>query len=113
MTNGRPTNVIYGDVGSFQRDFLQTEFKIENIIHADAMLDTGKRGKHVVIIDEVDSMLLDNANVVLYLSHSIESLRTLEKIFIEIWRVVNEPDLVSAGPHDENASCLCFLHDLN
>ena len=103
MRNGRPTNIVYGHAGSFQGDILQTEFFMEDIIHKDALPTAKPSGKHLVIIDEVDSMLLDNANMVLYLSHAIESLRTLERVFVEIWKEVNDKDFQGATAHDETA----------
>lgn len=37
------------------------------------------------MVDEVDSMCLDKAKDVLYLSHSIEALKWIENVFVVIW----------------------------
>jgi preprotein translocase subunit SecA len=42
-----------------------------------------------VIIDEVDSMLLDKGNNVLYLSHECGGLDTIESLFLYIWKKIN------------------------
>ncbi|CAF1039292.1 unnamed protein product [Adineta steineri] len=89
-SNG-PVDIIYGECSCFERDILLTEFNKndpeQNII--------GQRISNnsisSVIIDEVDSMLLDKANMVLYLSHNIDTLKSLERIFISIWQTINQP----------------------
>ncbi len=72
--------VVYGEVSSFQRDFLLDRFYNQNI--------RGSRQFHNVIVDEVDSMFLDKGNSVLYLSHMPPGLDTLEALFIHIWNSV-------------------------
>ena len=42
-----------------------------------------------VIIDEVDSMLVDKGETVLYLPHEIPNLSSLENVYLEIWSLVN------------------------
>ncbi|CAF5228189.1 unnamed protein product, partial [Rotaria magnacalcarata] len=72
-------NIVYGEVGTFQRDILEEEFNSKKIF--------GKRYENrnkSLIIDEVDNMCLDKARHVLYLSHEIESLKWLETLFINI-----------------------------
>jgi hypothetical protein len=81
--NTHQGNVVYGEVGSFQRDILEEEFNNKEI--------TGKRYKDrgkCLIVDEVDNMCLDRARHVLYLSHEIECLKWLESLFIIIWAAV-------------------------
>ncbi|CAF3447271.1 unnamed protein product, partial [Rotaria sp. Silwood2] len=85
-----PIDIIYGECSCFERDILLTEFNKhdpeQNII-GQRMSDNSISS---VIIDEVDSMLLDKANMVLYLSHNIDTLKSLERIFISIWQIVNQ-----------------------
>ena len=80
----RRCNVIYGDIGSFQRDLLLTE-------SLDVNTQSGRDAKSI-IVDEVDSMLLDKGDNVLYLSHSISDLRYLRRLYIEIWSAVHGSD---------------------
>ena len=85
-----PVDIVYGETGSFERDILFTEFNRNDskldIISA-RMKDNAVAS---VIVDEVDSMFLDKANMVLYLSHSVDTLRALERIFVIIWQLVNQ-----------------------
>ncbi|CAF3257667.1 unnamed protein product, partial [Rotaria socialis] len=76
-------DVVYGDLSSFQRDYLLDRFYGKNIL--------GKRNFENVIVDEVDSMLLDNGNNMLYLSHDIPNMEKLQSLFIFIWKSVNQP----------------------
>ncbi|CAF4137894.1 unnamed protein product, partial [Rotaria sordida] len=76
-------NIVYGEVGAFQKDILEEEFNDKKIF--------GKRYENrqkCLIVDEVDNMCLDRARHVLYLSHEIESLKCLETLFINIWAAV-------------------------
>ncbi|UCM86433.1 MAG: hypothetical protein LF885_07155 (plasmid) [Rickettsia endosymbiont of Culicoides impunctatus] len=78
-------SIIYGEVGYFQRDILLSQFFSKNI-----------RGGHgigdVLILDEVDSMMIDNAAKTLYISHNITDMRHLKDIFIHIWAAVNSQE---------------------
>uniref|UniRef100_A0A914XMC0 Chloroplast protein-transporting ATPase n=1 Tax=Plectus sambesii TaxID=2011161 RepID=A0A914XMC0_9BILA len=78
-------NVVYGDIGHFQRDHLLHHFYRKNIL--------GDRMRVAVIVDEVDNMLLDNGNNMLYLSHNVAGLEMLDSLFVFIQRVVNAPIL--------------------
>jgi hypothetical protein len=73
-------NVVYGDVSAFQRDFLLDRFYGRNI--------RGSRSFQTVLVDEVDSMLLDKGNNVLYLSHQPPGLDALEPVLVFIWQSV-------------------------
>lgn len=73
--------VIYGELGNFQRDFLLDQIYGKNIL--------GNCTFEVVFVDEVDSMVLDKCNNVLYLSHDIPWLDKLEPVFLFIWNWIN------------------------
>jgi hypothetical protein len=76
-------DVIYGEAGYFQRDLLLTRFFGRNIRQSsDAIGD-------VCILDEVDNMVVDNAERTLYISHNITDMRYLRGIFLAIWTGVN------------------------
>jgi len=47
------------------------------------------RNSKCLIVDEVDSMLLDKAENMLYLSHNFNELKHLRSIFALIWNFVN------------------------
>ncbi|XP_052563034.1 uncharacterized protein LOC120414033, partial [Culex pipiens pallens] len=73
--------VVYGDLSSFQRDYLLHKFYQNNVI--------GDRNFENVIVDEVDSMLLDRGNNMLYLSHDLPDMDKLESVYVFIWEWVN------------------------
>ncbi|EFN83174.1 Protein translocase subunit secA [Harpegnathos saltator] len=76
-------NIVYGELSGFQRDYLLDRFYGINIL--------GGRNFENVIIDEVDSMLLDKGNNILYLSHNLPCLDKLEAVYVYIWQLINKP----------------------
>ncbi|KAL0102439.1 hypothetical protein PUN28_018008 [Cardiocondyla obscurior] len=76
-------DVIYGDLANFQRDYLLDQFYDKNIL-GDHPFDN-------VVIDEVDSMLLDKGNNILYLSHELPNFDKLESVYVYIWQLINRP----------------------
>lgn len=73
--------VVYGEMSAFQRDFLLDSFFSKNI--------RGNREFDLLFIDEVDSLLIDRENSMLYLSHDIPGMETLEAIYVFIWHCVS------------------------
>lgn len=73
--------VLYGDAASFEADHLNCSYLQKNY--------KGGSNADYLIVDEVDSMLLDKGSNVLYISHTIPELRWLRIIFIDIWRMVS------------------------
>uniref|UniRef100_A0A914YDX3 Chloroplast protein-transporting ATPase n=1 Tax=Panagrolaimus superbus TaxID=310955 RepID=A0A914YDX3_9BILA len=78
-------NVVYGEIGRFQRDYLLHHFYRKNI------LGDRSRENSCVIVDEVDNMLLDNGNNMLYLSHSVPGMEMLEPLFVHLERMIFIP----------------------
>ena len=76
-------DVIYGETGYFQRDLLLTKFFGKDI---------RQQQGNSLIVDEVDSMFIDNAERTLYISHNIDDLKSLKDLFILIWASVHSPD---------------------
>ncbi|PAV90985.1 hypothetical protein WR25_21480, partial [Diploscapter pachys] len=76
-------NIVYGDIQRFQRDYLMQTFYKKTIL--------GNRRRDVVIVDEVDNMLLDNGNNILYLSHNVPCLDILESTLIHILKKIRSP----------------------
>ncbi|CAF4251043.1 unnamed protein product, partial [Rotaria magnacalcarata] len=72
--------IIYGETAYFQRDILLTKFFAKDI--RDRIGD-------ILIVDEVDNMVIDNAEKTLYISHGIADMRHLRDLFIQIWVSVN------------------------
>ncbi len=77
------SDVIFGDIGSFQKDYLLTNFMRKKV---------RPNSSHALIIDEVDSAVIDNASKVLYISHQITDFRHLRSIFLFIWHCVNSSE---------------------
>uniref|UniRef100_A0A914PJ29 Chloroplast protein-transporting ATPase n=1 Tax=Panagrolaimus davidi TaxID=227884 RepID=A0A914PJ29_9BILA len=75
------SNIIYGDLTSFQRDYLLDTFYGMNIV--------GGRKFDIILVDEVDSMLLDQGSNMLYLSHEIPDFELLQPLFVRIWQIIN------------------------
>lgn len=96
--NGKPVDVVFGDVGAFERDLLLTEFHGKEIIHESRLGENRS-----VSVDEVDGLFLDNAGMVLYLSHNVDTLRFVERIFAQIWTLANHPSFERASPFDDKA----------
>ncbi|CAF4754023.1 unnamed protein product, partial [Rotaria sp. Silwood2] len=75
--------IVYGDVSSFQRDYLLDHFYGKRILG-----DRYENGRKNILVDEVDSMLLDKGNCVLYLSHQPPNLDSLESVYVFIWQMI-------------------------
>lgn len=85
-------DIVYGDIGSFQRDTLLSHFEGLDVL--------GGKQFTALMVDEVDSMLLDKSENVLYLSHEISDLRYLRNIYIEIWQFVNAKDNIQCKSNE-------------
>ena len=86
-------DVIYGDVGSFQRDILETNFY-------DRKIRTDRKFNNV-FVDEVDSMLVDKGQNMLYLPHALPDMNCLDQVYLEIWSLVNAKDFLGLEQEQE------------
>lgn len=73
-------HVVNGELAGFQADILHSEFYGRNII--------SPKSPDVLIVDEVNSLLLDKGSNMLYLSHTIPELKHLRGLFLLIWDAV-------------------------
>ena len=75
--------IVYGTVETFARDILKTKFLLQDV----------RKGRKcdIVIVDEVDSMLIDQGVQCTYLSHDVASIgfRHFEPILSLIWMNVS------------------------
>ena len=74
-------SIVYGDISQFQFDILRDEFSLLNTRH--------KRPFDVVIIDEVDSMLIDENNKIARLAENIPGMEYLNPLLNAIYLVTN------------------------
>ena len=85
--------IVYGTVETFARDILKTEFVLQDVRKG--------RKSYIVIVDEVDSMLIDQGVQCTYLSHDVEivGMRHFKPILALIWMHVNrfEPVISKDG----------------
>jgi preprotein translocase subunit SecA len=84
-------DVVYGQLANFQRDYLLDEFYNRGI--------RGDRPTVYGIIDEVDCMLLDRGNNMLYLSHDIPGMEMLETLYIFIWEKIQHHSVEMVKSH--------------
>ncbi|CAF0908084.1 unnamed protein product [Brachionus calyciflorus] len=74
-------NILYGTAGHFQGDILRDEY---------SKLGTRNGRKfEIAILDEVDSMLIDDRNHIVMLSSTTPGMNNLEGIYAAIWLQVN------------------------
>ena len=79
------SHIVYGDVGSFQRDVLTEETNPDG---TDFSARYSDMRKNCLLVDEVDSMFLDKGRHMLYISHQSPALKHLESLFLMIWSSV-------------------------
>ncbi|PAA56524.1 hypothetical protein BOX15_Mlig033771g1 [Macrostomum lignano] len=70
--------IVYGTVSSFAGDTLRHEFQFKDI--------RGSRGFDSIIVDEVDSLLLDQGVQLTYLAQDAGDMKMLDPIFATIFR---------------------------
>ncbi|KAL2101942.1 hypothetical protein ACEWY4_003703 [Coilia grayii] len=81
------SDVVYGTVDCFAADCLRQDFEKKDI--------RPDRGFQCIIVDEVDSLLLDKGIQTTYLSQDMPALQHLEIILSVIWSMVSVYDFVT------------------
>lgn len=82
-------DVVYGTVEVFAADHLRQVFEMKDV--------RPDRDYHCVIIDEVDSLLLDQGVQLTYLSSPMVSMQHLNIILATIWGNVSQYGMLSTG----------------
>ncbi|XP_036372571.1 GTPase IMAP family member 8-like [Megalops cyprinoides] len=82
-------HVVFGTVETFAADHLRQTFEMKDV--------RPDRGYQCIIIDEVDSLLLDQGVQLTYLSSNMVSMQHLNVILAMIWGHVNQYGLLSTG----------------
>ncbi|XP_065124029.1 protein translocase subunit SecA-like [Paramisgurnus dabryanus] len=81
--------VVYGTTESFAGDYLRQHFHRKDV--------RPKREFQCVIVDEVDSLMLDKGLEVVYLSTDVPLMESLNGILAEIWYIVNQLKHLDTG----------------
>lgn len=79
-------DVVYGSIGNFQFDYLKDSFLGQNT--------RAGRQFGTVILDEVDSMLVDNGSHIAKLASPFPGMESLRYIYIKIWQEINKAEEV-------------------
>uniref|UniRef100_H2ZV24 Uncharacterized protein n=1 Tax=Latimeria chalumnae TaxID=7897 RepID=H2ZV24_LATCH len=83
------SDIVYGTVETFAADFLRQDFEQKNI--------RSNRKFQCIIVDEVDSLLLDRGIQLTYLSSDMTSMQHLSPILAMIWSAVSQYSLVATN----------------
>ncbi|KAK9971324.1 hypothetical protein ABG768_024698 [Culter alburnus] len=81
--------VVYGTTQDFAGDFLRQRFHRKYV--------RPKREFQCVIVDEVDSLMLDKGLEVVYLNSNIPLMESLNGILAEIWFIINQLKRLDTG----------------
>ncbi|ROL51517.1 Protein translocase subunit SecA [Anabarilius grahami] len=81
--------VVYGTTVSFAADWLRQRFQRKDV--------RPKREFQCVIVDEVDSLMLDKGVEVVYLSSEIPLMESFNGILSEIWLIINQLKCLNTG----------------
>ena len=99
----KENQVVYGEMSMFQRDLLLDRFYDQNI--------RGNRNFDCIVVDEVDSMILDKGKNVLYLAHDIPGMEALTPFYIKVWTYVHGRGLTGTK-EDEKEVYRALIDDM-
>lgn len=77
-------DVLYGSINNFQFDYLKDSFL--------GLGTRGNRGFGMVILDEVDNMIIDNAGHIAKLSGPFPGMESFRYIYIKIWQELTKAE---------------------
>ncbi|KAL1277219.1 hypothetical protein QQF64_023892 [Cirrhinus molitorella] len=81
--------VVYGTTSDFAGDFLRQRFHRKDV--------RSNREFQCVIVDEVDSLMLDKGLEVVYLNSNMPVMETLNGLLAEIWLIINQLKHLDTG----------------
>ncbi|XP_062371907.1 protein translocase subunit SecA-like [Sardina pilchardus] len=82
-------DIVYGTTDNFAGDWLQHHFMRKKV--------RGDRQFHCVIVDEVDSLMLDKGLEMVYLSSKMPAMQDLNIILSRIWLLVSQHEKLNCG----------------
>jgi len=77
-------DILYGSIGNFQFDYLKDSFQ--------GLGTRADREFGSVILDEVDSMIIDNAGSIAKLSGPFPGMESLRYVYIKIWQELHKAE---------------------
>ncbi|BES99166.1 SecA DEAD-like domain [Nesidiocoris tenuis] len=77
-------DIVYGSIGNFQFDYLKDSFLNLNT--------RGGRQFDCIVLDEVDSMIIDNATHIAKLSEPLPGMDSLKYVYIKIWQELHKAE---------------------
>ncbi len=77
-------DIVYGSIGNFQFDYLKDSFL--------GFKTRAGRSFESIILDEVDSMIIDNASHIAKLSGSLPGMESFKYIYIKIWQELHKAE---------------------
>lgn len=79
-------DIVYGTISNFQFDYLKDFLAGNDVRKNREFKDTW------AIVDEVDSMIIDNANNIAKVSSPFPGMEHLKYVYIKLWEYLNEHD---------------------
>ncbi|CAF1204706.1 unnamed protein product [Rotaria sordida] len=99
-------DIVYGTINHFAGDLLRTEFYLQNVRQ--------NRPYDVAIVDEVDSMFIDQSNSYTQLASLTPGMKSLTIIFRLIWNCFSTYHISSTGrDNDEDNDCFVMKNEQN
>lgn len=77
-------DIVYGSIGNFQFDFLRDSFE--------GFGTRGGRKFEMVVLDEVDSMLIDNGGHIAKLAGAFPGIECLKYVYLKIWQELKKAE---------------------
>lgn len=99
------SDIVYGSISSFQFDYLKDSFL--------GLKTRSGREFGTIILDEVDSMIIDNASHIAKLSEPLPGMENLKYIYIKIWQEIKKAEENIASEYRDKLRVKAEeLHDL-